>query len=151
MSEKRIVGRPFQTGVDPRREGNGRKPDDMIASIRGEARLTLVKMLCKFLDSPIGEVEAIINDKNLTVAESVAVHNLLQAASKDTSPAHLMTICKVLGLKMDEPATQVNVHLSLEDLVSSAHEPEEKHITAANGVKVITRKKHGLEETDDKT
>jgi hypothetical protein len=141
MSEKRIIGRPFQTGVDPRREGNGRKPDDIIASIRGEARLTLVKMLCKFLDSPIGEIEQLINDKNLTVAESVAIHNLLQAASKDTSPAHLMTICKVLGLKTEEPA-QVNINMSLESLVAGAHEDSNEYeTTTPDGVKVITRKK----------
>jgi len=133
----------FKPGHDPRRNTVGRPVDEKLALIRGESRLKLMEILAKVMSSSVEDIENFVNNKQMTVAESAAMHYMLQMVSKDTSPAHMQTLFKILGLKFEEPViNQVNVNLSLEELVSAANSTEEiRHDNVIEGKTTILRKK----------
>lgn len=151
------IGLPFQKGFDPRRAiSTGRTPEYELTKLKGEARVKLISKLCEFLNVPDQKlkdfVEDLAKDANepATVGDKIVAKSLLKVLQDEPTFDNITKILKVLGHKFEEPA-QVNINMSLESLVADAHiEPEEKVVEAANGAKVIVRRKRdeGNNEAD---
>lgn len=142
MSDTKNNG--FKKGFDPNRNtlaGPGRTPEYDIKKVTGPVRQQMLKKICEIMQAPIGDVQAIVENLNTSLADSFAAKALLKTARDEPTLDNMIKLLKILGHKFEE-AAPVNINLSLEDLVTASHaDDDERIVEAANGSKVIVRKK----------
>jgi len=135
--------RPFASGNDSRRNLNGRPPVDvLVTQIKGEVKEHLIRSLKEFYMMDVAQVMRLANDNTKAMGERIAMRFLVEMANKG-DPARLSLLARIVGIDM-APDVQINtqVNLSLEDLVTASHvDDDERIVEAANGSKVIVRKK----------
>jgi hypothetical protein len=129
---KKINRRKTHSGLfkkgDPRINRKGGKPVPVhIEDIKNEVRTMLMEFFHRFFKSNYEDCVAVLNSKTLSVGETIALRFLLLSAGPNATPAHIQTVCKLFGLRID-PDNQVNIqnniNLSLEDMVIEANKPK---------------------------
>lgn len=125
--EKKNRSGDFKKG-DTRINRKGRPPTPVhIDDIKNEVRHMLMDFFHRFFKSNYEDCVAVLNSKTLSVGETIALRFLLLSAGPNATPAHIQTVCKLFGLRID-PDSQVNIqnniNLSLEDMVIEANKPK---------------------------